>query len=325
MTAEKSETRSSIFTLCFLSLMFLYGCQQKSKQTDETKNDASNPPFPEEMVNFTPYEKNPLFSGTSKATDWDENIRERGFIMREDSTYYLWYTGYTKATGKQMKYLGLATSPDGLQWTRFGGNPIYKEHWIEDMCVMKDNDTYYMFAESKDDIARLFTSQDKINWTDKGPLDIRKKDGTALSKGPFGTPAVWKEHDLWYLFYERNDENIWLATSKDLKIWTNVQDEPVLYAGPEDYDKYAVAFNQIVKHDGYYYAYYHASAFEDWREWTTNVAVSKDLIHWKKYEKNPILRDNKSSSLLVNDGKQYRLYTTHPEVNVYFHKAAASK
>ena len=127
-----------------------------------------------------------------------------------------------------------------------------------------------------------------------------------------------KENGIWYLFYERDDSGIWLATSKDLKTWTNVQDEPVLKCGPEPYDKFAVAMNQVIKYKGLYYGYYHASAFKDWHEWSTNVAVSKDLIHWKKYANNPIVDSNKSSGILVNDGTRYRLYTMHPEVNVYF-------
>lgn len=276
--------------------------------------------FPSEIVNFTAHKSNPLFKGTADSATWDEQIRERGFILKEAETYYMWYTGYTKKTGKQIKYLGLATSPDGLKWTRHPGNPIHKTHWLEDVFVMKSAGTYYMFAESKDDIARLLTSTDRVHWEDKGALDIRLKNGKPISRGPYGTPTVWKEGDIWYLYYERNDADVWLATSKDLKIWTNVQDEPVLHSGPEAYDKFAVAFNQIIKYKGLYYAYYHASAFKDWREWTTNVAVSKDLIHWKKYANNPILKDNKSSGILVHDGKQFRMYTMHPEVNVYFPK-----
>jgi len=92
----------------------------------------------------------------------------------------------------------------------------------------------------------------------------------------------------------------------------------VLSMGPEEYDKFAVAMNQVVKYNGLYYGYYHASAYKDWHEWSTNVAVSKDLIHWKKYPGNPIVGNNKSSGILVHDGKKYRLYTMHPEVNVYF-------
>jgi 3-hydroxyisobutyrate dehydrogenase-like beta-hydroxyacid dehydrogenase len=48
--------------------------------------------------------------------------------------------------------------------------------------------------------------------------------------------------------------------------------------------------NQVIKYKGLYYGYYHASAFKDWHEWSTNIAVSKDLIvfasgHPEAYEK----------------------------------------
>ena len=110
-----------------------------------------------------------------------------------------------------------------------------------------------------------------------------------------------------------------LATSTDLKIWTNLQDDPVLELGPEKYDQEQVAMDQIIKYKGKYFAYYHASEYEDWRKpWTSCVAVSEDLVHWKKYSKNPIMRENKSSPILVHDGSKYRLYTMHPEVCVHF-------
>lgn len=304
------------FCLVLFSILIFAGWINR----DKTLKNAPINEFPSEIVNFTPYKNNPLFKGTADTTTWDEQIRERGFILKEENTYYMWYTGYTKKTGKQIKYLGLATSPDGLKWTRYPKNPIHKTHWVEDVFVLKSAGTYYMFAESKDDVARLLTSKDRVHWDDKGALDIRLKNGNPITKGPYGTPTVWKEGDTWYLFYERNDADVWLATSKDLKTWTNVQDEPVLNAGPEVYDKFAVAFNQVIKYKGLYYAYYHASAFKDWREWTTNVAVSKDLIHWKKYGNNPILKENKSSGFTVADGNKFRFYTMHPEVNVYFPK-----
>jgi len=175
-----------------------------------------------------------------------------------------------------------------------------------------------MFSEGKGDTAHMLTSTDKVHWAEKGNLDIRLTNGNPISKGPYGTPSVLKEKGVWYLFYERDDSGIWLATSKDLKIWTNVQDEPVLKCGPEEYDKSAVAMDMVIKYKGLYYGYYHASAFKDWREWSSNVAVSADMVHWKKYPNNPIVGNDKSSPIVVNDGKRYRLYTMHPEVNLYF-------
>ena len=272
--------------------------------------------FPSDIVNFTAYSKNPVFSGTGSPT-WDEHIRERGYILREDSTYHLWYTGYRDTVGATL-YLGYATSKDGIVFNRFEGNPIFAESWVEDMMVVKSDSLYYMFAEGKNDVAHLMTSQDRIHWSDQGALDIRTVNGEKLSSGPYGTPTAWFENNLWYLFYERNDEGIWLATSTDLKMWTNWQDEPVIRKGPEAYDQFGVALSQIIKQEGVYYGYYHGTAFEDWHEWSTNVAASTDLIHWTKYEANPIMKENKSSGILVHDGIQYRLYTMHPEVAVHF-------
>lgn len=274
-------------------------------------------PFPKELVQFKAYDGNPLFKGTGDPNTWDEKIRERGFIMHEGNSFFMWYTGYDKKTGNDIKYLGYATSPDGFKWTRYAGNPIHKNVWVEDVFVIKSDKTYYMFAESKDDIPRLLTSTDRINWTDRGSLDVRMKNGQPISKGPFGTPTVVKKGKVWYLFYERNDAAVWVATSTDLKVWTNVQDEKVLDAGPETYDKFAVAFNQIIEYKGIYYAYYHASAFKDWHEWSTNIAASKDLIHWEKYSRNPIIGDDTSSGIPVPVGKGYRFYTMHPEVKAF--------
>ena len=151
-------------------------------------------------------------------------MRERGWILREGTTYHLWFTGYD-GTRDGLKMLGYATSPDGIHWTRYPHNPIYRDHWVEDMMVVKHGDTYYMFAEGLDDHAQLLTSPDKIHWTWRGFLDIRTADGKPISKGPYGTPTAWFENGRWHLFYERGDRAVWLAESKDLKVFTNVQDD----------------------------------------------------------------------------------------------------
>ncbi|MDH5609242.1 MAG: glycosylase [Cyclobacteriaceae bacterium] len=276
-------------------------------------------PFPAELVEFNVYEHNPVFTGTGKEADWDENIRERGFILREDSLYHMWYTGFQSGPDKTL-FLGYATSVDGIDWERFQDNPVFSESWTEDMMVWKEGQVYYMFAEGRNDIAHLLTSSDRITWKDHGSLDIRKVDGSPLEEGPYGTPTVWVENGVWYLFYERNDLGIWLATSTDLAVWKNVQDEPVILMGPEQYDQYGLAVNQIIKHKGWYYAYYHGTAFEDWHEWSTNVAASPDLVHWEKFSGNPLMGENKSSGIVVHDGKNFRLYTMHDEVAVHFPK-----
>jgi hypothetical protein len=198
-----------------------------------------------------------------------------------------------------------------------------QSNWIEDVCVVRDGGRFVMFAEGEGDVAHLLVSSDGLAWEERGPLDIRLTSGVPIPEGPRGTPAVWHEKGVWWLFYERADQGIWGATSRDLVTFTNVADEPVIRLGPDHYDTRMIAVDQIVKHRGLYYAYYHASALGERGRWCTCIARSDDLVHWTKYLKNPIVpvddaHPGTSSAILVPDGTRHRLYTTHPEVRVRF-------
>lgn len=242
--------------------------------------------------------------------------------MREGNRWTLWYTG-SNPDRDPVRRLGLATSTDGLNWTRANANPLVRDAWVEDVCVVRHAGRYLMFAEGEQDIAHLLMSRDRVHWRRCGPLEIRLAAGGPIPDGPRGTPAVWLERGVWHLFYERMDDGVWLATSTDGRVFTNVDDEPVLACGPEPYDRHAIAVDQIVRHAGRYYAYYHASPREDRATWQTCLATSTDLVHWTKYRGNPLLpvdpeAAKRSSATLVHDGQRFRLYTTHPDVRVRF-------
>jgi hypothetical protein len=270
-------------------------------------------PFPRDLVEWVADPAGPVFAGAGGAS-WDAKIRERGWIVRVGATFHLFYTGYNDERSPG-RFLGHATSADGVRWERDPANPLTRNGWVEDVCVVRVPDGFWMIAEGERDIAHRLTSPDLLRWTERGPLDIRMKDGTPIAPGPRGTPAVLRKDDRWWLLYERRDEGVWLASSADGDVWTNVRDEPVLARGPEAYDQGAVAVNQVIERDGWYYAYYHANRTRPWKDWSTCVARSKDLIHWEKYAGNPILRENKSSAVLVAgpDGESW-LYTMHPAV-----------
>ena len=292
----------------------------------------AEPAFPRELVEFGPASSAPLFSGGGPDA-WDRDLRERGWIMRADGRWHLWYTG-SNPDRDGVRRLGYATSPDGLNWTRRGRQPLVNDRWIEDVCVVtaaspaeraggRCGPVHWMFAEGAGDIAHLLCSRDRVHWRQRGPLDIRTTAGRPIAAGPRGTPAVWLERGVWHLFYERMDRGVWLATSTDLEVFTNVSDEPVLACGPEAYDRQAIAIDQVIRYRGRYYAYYHASADADWRGWSTCIAASDDLVQWEKYAGNPILpvdpaHPKRSSAMLVPDGSRHRLYTTHPDVRVRF-------
>jgi len=271
--------------------------------------------WPKELGRWAPAYQKPVFEGTG-VESWDKKIRERGWILKVGDVYHLWYTGYNDARSPT-RLLGHATSKDGIQWSRDEANPIKPGLWVEDMCVVRNGELFYMFAEGDKDRAHLLTSKDGVHWTEKGPLDIRMVDGSPISEGPYGTPTAWYEDGVWSLLYERGDRGVWLARSKDMKVWTNVKNDPVLAMGPSEYDRSAVAVNQIVKRDGWYYVIYHANAERPWKNWTTCLARSKDLVAWEKYPGNPLVTENCSSGILVSTESGLRLYTMHPSVRVF--------
>lgn len=301
----------SIVIVCFL----FSSCRTKKTISE---NHVENPGFPEALNQFSPNSSNPIFTGTDENT-WDKQIRERGYILHEDGIYKMWYTGYNEDIS-DIKYLGYATSKDGISWKRFSDKPIFSEKWTEDMQVVKYRDLYYMFAEGEGDITHLLTSADGISWQEQGDVSILKEDGTPIAVGPYGTPTVFIENDKKYLFYERNDEAVWLATSEDFKTWKNIRDTPVLDKGPEEYDAGAVAANQVIRFGSNYYMFYHGSSNPNWQDpnsnalWTSSVAISTDLVHWNKYKNNPIIEGDHSSAILVYDGTKYSLYAMHDKV-----------
>jgi hypothetical protein len=282
-------------------------------------SSALSKTFPPELINWSPRPGNPVFTAEGPG-HWDAKIRERGWILRYRETWHLWFTGYD-GSRDGLKRLGHAASPDGIRWTRSEKNPLSGEHWVEDMMVVRRGDTYYMFAEgTQNQFSVMLTSKNGVDWKWRGRLEVRMTDGKRPVDAPVGTPTVWIENDKWYLFYERSDKGVWLATTKDVdsKVWTDVQEEPVLALGPAAYDKEMIALNQVIKYKGTYYAFYHGSGDSvSPRSWNTNIARSTDLVHWEKYSGNPLVEDNKSSGIVVPIGRGFRLYTMHDQVDVY--------
>ena len=80
----------------------------------------------------------------------------------------------------------------------------------------------------------------------------------------------------------------------------------------------------MIRHAGRYYALYHSTAGPE-PDWATNLAMSTDLVHWKKYPRNPLLAANQSSGIYVYDGSELRLYIMHDHVRLYLAREASAE
>ena len=85
-------------------VFFMAGCNPTDRTTQQPSDAGDD--YPDELVDFAPYEKNPVFTGTGADT-WDQKIRERGFILKEDDGYHMWYTGFRDNPDQEMMALGM--------------------------------------------------------------------------------------------------------------------------------------------------------------------------------------------------------------------------
>ncbi len=270
------------------------------------------------LVNFTSSPGNPVLSPGSPGS-WDENIRERGWFMYEEGTYHVWYGGWQGAYDHSIPplvKLGYASSTDGVNWTKYSGNPIYTQNWMEDMAVVKDGNAYYMYAEDEytadgdGAFIDLYTSTDKINWTRYGT--VIHPSGNGWEGSDVGTPTVWKEGNTWYMLYEGLGNGIagqvGLATSNDGRNWTRHPNNPVLshpFSASLD-----IAVDSIIKINGVYYAYCHYDA--GGHNWVGGMFTSTNLIAWTAYAGNPLPYN---SPVLVDNGANYFMYSLIPGTN----------
>ncbi|GAH66959.1 unnamed protein product, partial [marine sediment metagenome] len=219
---------------------------------------------------------------------WDENIRERMWVIFEDGKFHAWYCGWKgkyDKTREKLPKLGYATSDDGVRWKKYEKNPIFTDRWVEDICVLKYGDTYYMYCEDESNdltTIHLLTSKDKLNWTEHG--DVLTKGSEDWERGWVGTPLVWIEGKRWYMLYEGGPPgDLGLAFSNDGKKWKRCDDDknPVITHEKEGKGKEPfVAPSSILKQGDTYTLIMHPPT----------IATSKDLINWKRltsFKPNP--------------------------------------
>lgn len=73
-------------------------------------------------VNWTPHGNGPVLQSQPGA--WDSEILEQCAIYYQGQ-FWMWYSGYRDPLGPTTPIsIGLATSPDGITWTRYAANPV---------------------------------------------------------------------------------------------------------------------------------------------------------------------------------------------------------
>jgi hypothetical protein len=262
-------------------------------------------------LKFKGYEGNPVIM-PGKPGSWDDLYVITAYVLEDKDTIYLFYTAYNK-TGSRA--LGLATSTDGYQFTKYKGNPIlrgdgvgYDAFGVAQAQVLKADPGWVLYFNGRE-IAGFSSGPSIGRATSKsltGPW--KRSDNAVLTSGRKGEwdadfiylGPVRALNDTTYIMYytggpDINTEKnffIGMATSKDGIKWNKHNDhatlnhpfadsDPVMVTGkPGEWDENIVLICDLLQQPGGSRMYYACGAF--------GYADSEDGIHWKKYHKNPV-------------------------------------
>ena len=162
-------------------------------------------------IAWTKYDGHPVLDVGTAGT-WDEKQVTTPHVIKDETTYKMWYTGMDNDGNYG---LGYATSPDGIAWTKYNGNPVltpgasgaWDHYGVLDPCVLKDGSTYRMWyfgkPEPSVDYIGYATSSDGIDWT-KDANNPVLEPGAEGEWDDFGVaaPSVILDGDTFKMWYQ---------------------------------------------------------------------------------------------------------------------------
>lgn len=146
-------------------------------------------------IHWEKYPHNPVLQPSASGA-WDDVLVYHPEVYFDGETFYMWYAGYNGVTVRG----GLATSADGVQWSKHPNNPVLKlgsagawdDHgvWPNGGIVRKDDEFYLLYSgasssNSSQGALGLATSSDGVQW--------KKYAGNPVLEG---TPGAWNQAGL---------------------------------------------------------------------------------------------------------------------------------
>lgn len=255
-------------------------------------------------ITWTRYSGNPVLEEDSG--EWDEGGVGAACVIRDGSTYKMWYTGLHVGPWPE---IGYATSSDGKSWTKYGANPVltkgtsgtWDDEGVGSCCVLWDADDslykmWYTGTPGSDGSAipaiGYATSSNGIAWTKSGSNPVLSA-GTSGEWDDAGvlSPCVIKEsatsYKMWYSGRAADSVlgslQIGYATSTDGVNWVKYGTAPVLAKGSRpDWDWRGVGVGCVVEISGTYNMWF--TGYKGYDEAEIEVAIgyasSSNGISW---------------------------------------------
>ena len=200
---------------------------------------------------------------------WDGAFIGLGSVVWDGSQFLMWYVG-AGYTSFQTGAVGLATSPDGINWGKYAGNPVLRPSSIDQRLITTPyvikpagSPLYNMWYAARrladppsSSVLRIIyaTSLDGITW-DKfaTPALSPSNEPSAWDSGSVYAPSVFYDNysrtfGMWYTGLSQASivPSIGFATSKDGITFTNSTISPFLTQTPGAWDSGGVENQDVV-------------------------------------------------------------------------------
>lgn len=294
-------------------------------------------------IEFTHYDNNPILTPGEEGA-WDSPHILLADVLYDDEMFYLFYLGGSAPEGWSVGY---ATSPDGLTWTRFEGNPILgpdatiAPFGYGNLAVIKSGDQWMMFLGTHSPVMQdrqgvIFKATAA---TVEGPWTVQEdpilEDERGWDDSEKMVQSVVETEDGYQLFYlamsrGADSPKLGLATSPDGDVWTRYdnpdsrlppfgQSDPVFGANEDTWDNSFVGSVSVRPGENSLEMLYFAAS-RDGNHIGIGYATSADGIEWTRIGLEPVLTADASldideewhtslPAVVIVDGTYYLYYT----------------
>lgn len=209
---------------------------------------------------------------------FDDSGAMGSWITRHNNIRYLYYQGWNLGVTVPFRNsIGLATSNDGTNFSRYAPGPIvdrsmFEPHFTATPCVLVENEKWLMWYLSCTEWTqteqgpkhkyhiKYAESADGIHWQRGGHVAIDYADDSEYA---ISRPCVIHDFDRWRMWYSfRGKEyRIGYAESNDGRVWTRMDSRVGITRSASGWDSEMIEYPFVFDHRGNRYMLYNGNGY----------------------------------------------------------------
>lgn len=211
-------------------------------------------------INWSSLPNPVMFPGTNT---WDSKTVSPGAVIKENGVYKMYYCGYSNEYDNW--HIGLATSADGINWTKNPQPILYGttgwEYQIIPTAIIKLNNTYFLYYTGRNVpqyMVGLATSNDGINFTKYSGNPVLTPDQSWEISGILDASVINENGILKMVYGNSNATGFGFASSSDGLNWIKENSNP-FYTKVNTANNWGgqdIAYPWLVKTNNEYRIYY---------------------------------------------------------------------